>query len=76
MAFLITTLIRDGSGTAVVMIITGIIFWIAKDFFQNNPQWNIFLNPFSLPQNFNEMVWAEIVMQNRIYLLIAPILIS
>ncbi len=74
MAFLITTFIKDGSGTAVIMIITIVVFWIARDFFQSNPKWDIFLNPFSLPQSFSETVWAEIVTQNRIYLFVGSIL--
>lgn len=74
MAFLITTFIKDGSGTAVIMIITIVVFCIARDFFQSNPKWDIFLNPFSLPQGFSETVWAEIVTQNRIYLLAGSIL--
>jgi len=28
--------------------------------------WNIFLNPFEVPNRLNEMVWQEIVMKNRI----------
>lgn len=68
-AFLVSSLVKDGSGTAVIMIIFGLFFFIAGDFFQDNPKWNVFLNPFALPQNFNEMVWQEIIVQNRIYLI-------
>jgi len=73
-AFLISTFIKDGSGTAIIMLIIGVIFWIAKDFFLNHPRWNIFLNPFALPENLNETIWAETVTKNRVYLLIASIL--
>ncbi|MFC1558922.1 hypothetical protein ACFL40_06190 [candidate division KSB1 bacterium] len=73
-AFLISTFIKDGSGTAVIMIITIVVFWIARDFFQSNPKWDIFLNPFSLPEGFSETVWDEIIIQNRIYLFVGSIL--
>jgi len=68
MAFMVSTVIRDGSGTAVVMIIIGIIFLIGRGFFQEYPQCDIFLNPFEIPQNINEIAWAEIVADNRLYL--------
>lgn len=68
MAFLVSTVIRDGSGTAVVMIIIGLIFWIGRGFFQEYPQYDIFLNPFEIPQNINEIAWAEIVADNKLYL--------
>jgi hypothetical protein len=31
-------------------------------------QWNVFLNPFSIPDNFNEVIWDGIVTRNRIFL--------
>jgi len=61
--------IRNGSGTAVVMVIFGLHFWIGSSFYQNHRKWNVFLNPFDLPQNFNETVWMETVLHNRLYLL-------
>jgi len=75
LAFMISTLVKDGSGTAVIMLIIGVSFWIAGDFFVNHPTWNIFLNPFTVPENVNETVWAEIITKNRIYLLIGSILV-
>lgn len=73
-AFLITTFMKDGNTTAVIMILAMILLRSANDFFQNNPEWDLFLNPFSIPRNFNETVWAEIVLQNRIYLLTGSVI--
>jgi len=73
-AFLITTFIRDGTGTSVIMIVIGLIFWIGSDFFQAHPEWNVFLNPFALPEDVTEMVWSRIVTENRIYLFIGSLL--
>lgn len=73
-AFLITTFVRDGSGTAVIMVIIVIISMMLDDFYHAHPEWDIFLNPFSLPENFNETVWAGVVMHNRTYLFIASLI--
>jgi hypothetical protein len=68
MAFMLSTLIRNGNGTAVVMIIIGIIFMIlGEDVFQKS-QWNIFLNPYNPPWGMNETAWSIISMKNRIFL--------
>lgn len=73
-AFMVSTLVRNGSGTAVVMVIFGMTFWIARNFFEGHRKWNAFLNPFTIPQNMNETVWAEIVFNNRVYLIAGMIL--
>lgn len=73
-SFMMSTLIRNGSGTAVVMVIFGIINLIARDFFEDYPRWDIFINPFDLPQNMNEAIWAEVVFENKIYLLVGCII--
>ncbi|MBN2289166.1 MAG: hypothetical protein JXQ83_07520 [Candidatus Glassbacteria bacterium] len=68
LAFMVSTVVRNGSGTAVVMVIIGMVFLLGTEFFENYPKWNIFLNPFDLPQDMNEVVWAAIVVDNRIFL--------
>ena len=68
-AFAISTIIRNGSGTAVVMVVAAMVCWLPRQFFHRHPEWDIFLNPFELPQNMNEALWAQIVADNRIYLL-------
>jgi hypothetical protein len=72
MAFMLSTVIRNGNGTAVLMIIIGIIFMILSDFLRKS-QWNIFLNPFKLPWDVNETTWAIIAFKNRIILIISSI---
>jgi hypothetical protein len=67
-AFMFSTLIANGGGTAVIMIIAGIGLWIAQGAIRIS-QWNPLLNPYSIPQNVNETVWAGTVMTNRVYLL-------
>lgn len=74
LGFFLSTLIRNGNGTAVVMVIIGVVFLIlgANDVLESS-QWNIFLNPYNAPSSMNEILWNEIVMKNRIFLLSATI---
>ena len=67
MAFMLSTIIRNGNGTAVVMIIFGLFFLILSDSLEKS-QWNVFLNPYELPYDVNEATWAIISLKNRIIL--------
>ena len=69
-AFMLSTRVRNGNGTAVVMIIFGLFFWVSAGILQYSP-WNLFLNPFSEPpSDMNEVVWSRTLFLNRIYLLV------
>ncbi len=67
MAFMFSTLIKNGNGTAVVMILIGVGLLILGEGIERS-QWNIFLNPLELPSNFNSAIWDGIVTRNRIFL--------
>jgi len=69
MAFMFSTIIKNGNGTAVVMVILGILVFILSENIQRT-MWNIFLNPFNVPRNMNEMIWGGIVDKNRIFLVV------
>ncbi|MFZ0281728.1 MAG: hypothetical protein WAL29_08765 [Bacteroidales bacterium] len=73
MAFMLSTVIRNGNGTAVVMIIFGLFFMILMDPLRKS-QWNVFLNPFSPTYDVNETTWAIITLKNRIILVTGTIL--
>lgn len=73
MAFMLSTVIRNGNGTAVVMIIIGIIFMIMQEPLRKS-QWNIFLNPFEPAYDVNETTWALITMKNRLILSIGTVI--
>jgi hypothetical protein len=73
MAFVLSTVIRNGNGTAVVMIIIGIIFMIMQEPLRKS-QWNIFLNPFRPAYDINETTWALITMKNRLILSIGTVI--
>jgi hypothetical protein len=74
MAFMLSTVIRNGNGTAVIMIIVGIIFMMFSDSGMQKSQWNIFLNPYKLPYDVNEATWAIITFKNRIILSIGSVI--
>lgn len=73
LAFAISTLVRNGNGTAVIMVIIGLIFWISSGILEGS-KWNIFLNPFRLPRDMNEAIWESVIASNRLYLFSATIL--
>lgn len=73
MAFMLSTVIRNGNGTAVIMIIFGIVFLILEEPLRKS-QWNVFLNPFSPAYDVNETTWALIAMKNRIILVTGTII--
>src|SRR5450759_2304515 len=75
MAFMLSTVVSNGNGTAVLMIIFGIIFMMFSDSGgMQRSQWYIFLNPFKLPYDVNEATWAIIALKNRIILSIGSVI--
>ncbi len=68
--FMISTIVGDGNGTAVITLIIGTGLLGGREFIQSHPRWDIFLNPYSLPADINELVWEGIITGNRVYLII------
>ncbi len=64
-AFLVTTLVPSGSGASVLMLMLGVGSWLML---RDYPRWYPFLNPFTLPENMNEVAWREIITANRLTL--------
>ncbi|OFY75849.1 MAG: hypothetical protein A2V46_01760 [Bacteroidetes bacterium RBG_19FT_COMBO_42_7] len=73
MSFMLSTAIRNGNGTAVVMVIFGIFFLILSEPLHKS-QWNIFINPFDPAYDVSETTWAIITLKNRIILITGSIL--
>lgn len=67
MAFMFSTIIKNGNGTAVLMVLIGVALIILQDAVERT-QWNVFLNPFQIPDNFNEIIWQGLITKNRIFL--------
>lgn len=73
LGFMLSTVVRNGAGTAAIMVIIGLIFWILAGILEEN-EWNIFLNPYDVPDNLNDVMWQELLFYNRLYLIIGTIL--
>ncbi|MCK4919517.1 MAG: hypothetical protein KAS71_00635 [Bacteroidales bacterium] len=67
LGFCVSTIVKNGNATAVIMIILGLVFLILSDELDYS-KWNLFLNPFRTPGNMNEIIWFETIRQNRIIL--------
>ena len=72
LSFLFSTILKNGRGTAVVMVIIGLIFFILNEPLKLS-KWNIFLNPFDVPSDMSTGIWMNLVFQNRIMLLIGSV---
>ena len=69
LAFMLSTLIKNGNGTAIVIVIVAFIFFIFAEALEYSV-YNVFLNPFSEPQEMSEFIWLTIIYKNRLYLMI------
>ena len=65
LGFCLSTLIKNGNASAVIMVILGLFFLILADEMDES-KWNMFLNPFNTPGDMNDIVWREIIRQNRL----------
>lgn len=72
-AFMLSTLIKNGNGTAIVLVIVSFIFLIFAEPLEYSA-YNIFLNPFEEPRDMSEFIWLTIIYKNRVYLTILSIL--
>jgi len=74
LGFCLSTLVKNGNATAVIMVILGLFFLILADALDES-KWNMFLNPFNTPNDMNDIVWREIVRQNRLILGISSLVL-
>lgn len=72
LAFLISTWVKNGNATAVVMVLIGFTLTIFGDFLEGT-FWNVFLNPFDTPRDFSEIAWQQVVWKNRVFLSVGTI---
>lgn len=73
LGFMLSTVVRNGSGTAAILVIIGLIFWTLSGILDEN-EWNLFLNPYAVPDWLNDAMWQEMLFYNRLYLIIGTIL--
>lgn len=68
LGFGVSTIVKNGNGTAVVIVILALVFLIFSDSLEYS-MWNVFLNPFKEPTKFNDIIWQEIIFKNRVFML-------
>jgi hypothetical protein len=75
LAFMFSTITRSGNGTAVIMILIGMLFFIfvGSNGSLRNSYWNVFLNPFTVPSDIHPFIWQNTILSSRIFLSIAAI---
>jgi hypothetical protein len=73
LAFMLSTLIKNGNGTAIVVVIVSFIFFVFAEPLEYSV-YNVFLNPFSEPREMSEFIWHSIIFKNRLYLIVASAL--
>ncbi len=73
LSFLFTTLVKNASGAAVIMVIIGLFFWILAEPLSHS-KWNIFLNPLNIPSDISYSIWINIVFQNRLMLVVGSVI--
>jgi len=69
MAFMVSTIAKNGNGTAIIMVIISFIFFVFAEEIEYSA-YNIFLNPFSEPREMSEFIWLNVIFKNRIYLIV------
>jgi hypothetical protein len=73
LGFMLSTLIKNGNGTAIVLVILSFIFFVFTEQLEFSV-YNIFLNPFEDPRDMSEFIWLTIIYKNRVYLTILSLL--
>ncbi len=74
LAFWLSTLIKNGNGTAVVVVVISVFLFILSERLEGT-MWDVFLSPFEMPNSVSsEILWDTIVLKNRAFLSISTIL--
>ncbi|MCD6200292.1 MAG: hypothetical protein J7K46_00620 [Bacteroidales bacterium] len=73
LGFMLSTMIRSGTATAVVLVLLGVGLLILQGSIDRS-MWNVFHNPYNVPRRMNEMLWARVTLKNRLFLVSGSIL--
>lgn len=74
MAFLYSTLIRNGNAAAVLSVLTVILAIILGNIpLVENKVWDVTINPYEEPENINAAIWSVILLKNRIFMIVAAV---
>ncbi len=70
LCFMLSTIVRNGNGTAVLIIVIGLILFILNNVLEVS-KWNVFLNPFDVPLDKNPEIFYNTLFDNRIIVLLS-----
>ena len=75
LAFLYSTLIRNGNAAAVLSVLTVILALVLGNLpIVENKVWDVTINPYEEPENINAAIWSVILLKNRILMVVAAII--
>ena len=74
LAFLYSTLIRNGSAAAVMSVLTVVLAMILGNIeLVENKMWDVTINPYEEPENINAAIWSLTLLKNRILMIVAAV---
>jgi len=75
LTFWLSTVVKSGSGTAVIIIILSVILLImGENNMLGKAFYNVFFNPYDIPSGTTQMVWETLTLKNHIFLVTGSIL--
>ena len=75
LAFLYSTLIRNGNAAAVLSVLTVILAMILGNIpLVENKMWDVTINPYEEPENINAAIWSLTLLKNRIIMAVAALI--
>ncbi|PHN05187.1 hypothetical protein [Flavilitoribacter nigricans] len=72
LAFLLSTRVKNGNATAVIIVLLGVALSIFSEIFENT-MWDLYLNPFDMARGFSQVTWQQVVWKNRIFLSVGAV---
>ena len=73
LCFMLSTIVRNGNGTAVLIIVIGLILFALNGILEVS-KWNVFLNPFDVPIDKNPEIFYNTLFYNRLFILLASVI--
>lgn len=73
LAFMLSVITRSGNGTAVIMIVIGLLLFLFKDAIEFN-KWNLFLNPYTNDSSVNPVIFQKTVLKNHLILSVGAVI--
>ena len=73
LCFMLSTIVRNGNGTAVMIIVIGLILFLLNGILGVS-KWNVFLNPFDVPLDKNPEIFYNTVLDNRLIILLTALI--